>query len=83
MQRTAYGQEWSASADPCVGRTLPKMIRFETVRFHINTGPSELFERVRQMEQRALERLGEVMSREFGEDRAAPGGRRRRTVPDS
>ena len=40
-------------------------------------------ERVRQMEQRALERLGEVMSREFGEERATPAGKRRRTVPDS
>jgi RNA polymerase primary sigma factor len=39
-------------------------------------------ERVRQMEQRALERLGEVMSREFGEERAG-GGKRRRTVPES
>ena len=39
-------------------------------------------ERVRQMEQRALERLGEVMSREFGEERPA-AARRRRTVPES
>ncbi len=39
-------------------------------------------ERVRQMEQRALERLGEVMSREFGEERAG-AGKRRRTVPES
>jgi RNA polymerase primary sigma factor len=29
-------------------------------------------ERVRQMEQQALEKLGEVMSREFGEERSAP-----------
>jgi RNA polymerase primary sigma factor len=34
-------------------------------------------ERVRQMEQRALERLGEIMSREFGEERTPPRGRRR------
>jgi RNA polymerase primary sigma factor len=39
-------------------------------------------ERVRQMEQRALERLGAVMSREFGEDRPT-AGKRRRTVPES
>jgi RNA polymerase primary sigma factor len=39
-------------------------------------------ERVRQMEQRALERLGEVMSREFGEERPATP-RRRRTVPEA
>jgi RNA polymerase primary sigma factor len=39
-------------------------------------------ERVRQMEQRALERLGEVMSREFGEERGT-AGKRRRTVPDA
>jgi RNA polymerase primary sigma factor len=39
-------------------------------------------ERVRQMEQQALERLGDIMSREFGEERAAPRPRRR-TVPDA
>lgn len=39
-------------------------------------------ERVRQMEQQALERLGEIMSREFGEERSAPRPRRR-TVPES
>jgi RNA polymerase primary sigma factor len=39
-------------------------------------------ERVRQMEQQALERLGEIMSREFGEERTSPRSRRR-TVPES
>ena len=39
-------------------------------------------ERVRQMEQQALERLGEIMSREFGEERM-PARTRRRTVPES
>ena len=33
-------------------------------------------ERVRQMEQQALEKLGLIMSREFGEERAAPRPRR-------
>lgn len=36
-------------------------------------------ERVRQMEQQALERLGLVMAREFGEERTAPRPRRRPT----
>ncbi|MCA9559613.1 MAG: sigma-70 family RNA polymerase sigma factor, partial [Myxococcales bacterium] len=35
-------------------------------------------ERVRQMEQQALEKLGDVMSREFGEDRPPPRTRARR-----
>ncbi len=39
-------------------------------------------ERVRQMEQQALERLGVIMSREFGEERST-GKSRRRTVPES
>ena len=39
-------------------------------------------ERVRQMEQQALERLGVIMSREFGEERAVPKSRTR-TVPES
>ncbi|MFY9341480.1 MAG: sigma-70 family RNA polymerase sigma factor [Planctomycetota bacterium] len=39
-------------------------------------------ERVRQMEQQALGRLGEIMAREFGEERAPVRGRRR-TVPDA
>jgi RNA polymerase primary sigma factor len=39
-------------------------------------------ERVRQMEQQALERLGVIMSREFGEERAPPRARRR-TVAES
>ena len=34
-------------------------------------------ERVRQMEQQALEKLGEVMSREFGEERRRPRSKRR------
>lgn len=34
-------------------------------------------ERVRQMEQQALDRLGEIMSREFGEDRPTTRSRRR------
>lgn len=34
-------------------------------------------ERVRQMEQQALEKLGEVMSREFGEERPAPRVKRK------
>jgi len=34
-------------------------------------------ERVRQMEQHALEKLGEVMSREFGEERPAPRTKRK------
>ena len=36
-------------------------------------------ERVRQMEQRALEKLGEVMSREFDEERPAPRTKRKST----
>ena len=36
-------------------------------------------ERVRQMEQQALERLGDVMSREFGEERPAPRTKRRKS----
>jgi RNA polymerase primary sigma factor len=38
-------------------------------------------ERVRQMEQRAIARLGDIMSREFDEERSP--GRKRRTVPES
>lgn len=34
-------------------------------------------ERVRQMEQQALEKLGEIMSREFGEERLPPRAKRR------
>ena len=34
-------------------------------------------ERVRQMEQQALEKLGQIMSREFGEERSAPRPRRK------
>ncbi|MEO6596041.1 MAG: sigma-70 family RNA polymerase sigma factor, partial [Planctomycetota bacterium] len=34
-------------------------------------------ERVRQMEQQAIEKLGGIMSREFGEERGAPRSRRR------
>jgi len=34
-------------------------------------------ERVRQMEQQALERLGEIMSREFGEERSSSRPRKR------
>jgi RNA polymerase primary sigma factor len=41
-------------------------------------------ERVRQMEQQALERLGEIMSREFGEERPRVAARpRRRVAPES
>ncbi|MBL8753441.1 MAG: sigma-70 family RNA polymerase sigma factor [Planctomycetes bacterium] len=39
-------------------------------------------ERVRQMEQQALERLGVIMAREFGEERTAKHSRRR-PVPDA
>lgn len=35
-------------------------------------------ERVRQMEQQALEKLGDVMSREFGEERPAPRTKRKK-----
>mgnify|MGYP002624510945 CR=1 FL=1 len=40
-------------------------------------------ERVRQMEQQALARLGEVMSREFGEEPARPRARGRRRERDA
>ena len=36
-------------------------------------------ERVRQMEQQALDKLAEVMSREFGEEAPAPRGRKKRS----
>lgn len=67
--------------------------RILKLRFGIGTGETMTLkaigkrfgltrERVRQMEQQALERLGEIMSREFGEERAPSRGKRR-TVPES
>ena len=62
--------------------------RILKLRFGIGTGETMTLkaigkrfgltrERVRQMEQQALERLGEIMSREFGEERPPSRSRRR------
>jgi hypothetical protein len=49
------------------------MIRFDTARFHVNTGPSELFERVRQMlAGRRTLRLHAAHFLERAAERAAP-----------
>lgn len=67
--------------------------RILKLRFGIGTGETMTLkaigkrfgltrERVRQMEQQALERLGEIMSREFGEERP-PSRSRRRSVSEA
>jgi RNA polymerase primary sigma factor len=54
-----------------IGNTEPMTLKAIGKRFGLTR------ERVRQMEQQALERLGEVMSREFGEELPAVRQRRR------
>jgi RNA polymerase primary sigma factor len=78
-----------------IERMEPREARILKLRFGIgNVEPMTLKaigkrfgltrERVRQMEQQALERLGEIMSREFGEERPRVAARpRRRVAPES
>lgn len=59
-----------------IGNSEPMTLKAIGKRFGLTR------ERVRQMEQQALERLGEIMSREFGEERS-PARPRKRVLHDS